>query len=53
MRASLFGRRSGEGFERRPGGTDPHERLKEMFVDGVSSEVLYPTLWFCRRNTGL
>jgi predicted TIM-barrel fold metal-dependent hydrolase len=40
-------RRSGEGFERRPGGTDPHERLKEMLVDGVSSEILYPTraLW--------
>ena len=40
-------RRSGEGFERRPGGNNPHERVKEMQVDGVSLEVLYPTraLW--------
>ncbi len=28
----------------RPGGHDPHERVKEMAVDGVSAEVLYPTL---------
>ena len=27
-----------------PGGYDPVERLKEMRVDGVSGEVLYPTL---------
>ena len=26
-----------------PGGYDPVERLKEMSVDGVSAEVLYPT----------
>jgi predicted TIM-barrel fold metal-dependent hydrolase len=40
-------RRSGEGFERRPGGNNPYERVKEMQVDGVSLEVLYPTraLW--------
>src|SRR3954465_1566631 len=34
----------GEGFQAPPGGTDPSERLKEMAVDGVSAEVLYPTL---------
>src|SRR5262249_55953418 len=34
----------GEGFQAHPGGTDPHERLKEMATDGVSAEVLYPTL---------
>jgi predicted TIM-barrel fold metal-dependent hydrolase len=32
----------GEGGNK-PGGTDPHERLKEMSQDGVSAEVLYPT----------
>jgi predicted TIM-barrel fold metal-dependent hydrolase len=37
------GRRSGEGFGY-PGGTDPNERIKEMETDGVSAEVLYPTL---------
>jgi len=34
----------GEGFQGRPGGHDPNERLKEMATDGVSAEVLYPTL---------
>ena len=34
----------GEGFQRHPGGHDPHERIKEMAADGVSAEVLYPTL---------
>jgi predicted TIM-barrel fold metal-dependent hydrolase len=34
----------GEGFQKHPGGHDPTERLKEMEVDGVSAEVLYPTL---------
>ncbi|HZU07964.1 MAG TPA: amidohydrolase family protein [Chloroflexota bacterium] len=34
----------GEGFQAHPGGHDPHERVKEMAVDGVSAEVLYPTL---------
>lgn len=32
------------GFQAHPGGSDPAERLKEMLVDGVSAEVLYPTL---------
>lgn len=34
----------GEGFQHHPGGHDPHERIKEMSQDGVSAEVLYPTL---------
>jgi predicted TIM-barrel fold metal-dependent hydrolase len=34
----------GEGFQGHPGGHDPHERIKEMATDGVSGEVLYPTL---------
>lgn len=34
----------GEGFQAHPGGQDPHARLKEMIQDGVSAEVLYPTL---------
>jgi predicted TIM-barrel fold metal-dependent hydrolase len=34
----------GEGFQQHPGGHDPHERIKEMAADGVSAEVLYPTL---------
>lgn len=33
----------GQGFQTHPGGTDPKARLKEMAVDGVSAEVLYPT----------
>ena len=33
----------GESFQEHPGGSDPHERLKEMATDGVSAEVLYPT----------
>jgi len=36
--------RTGEGFQRHPGGQDPHARIKEMATDGVSAEVLYPTL---------
>ena len=31
-------------FEGKSGGWDPNERLKEMAIDGVSAEVLYPTL---------
>ena len=27
-----------------PGGNDPHARIKEMAVDGVSGEILYPTI---------
>jgi predicted TIM-barrel fold metal-dependent hydrolase len=34
----------GEGFQQRDGGHDPHARIKEMEVDGLSAEVLYPTL---------
>src|SRR5687767_7828250 len=34
----------GEGAQAHPGGWDPNERIKEMSVDGVSAEVLYPTL---------
>ncbi len=34
----------GEGFQQREGGHDPHARIKEMEVDGLSAEVLYPTL---------
>ena len=32
------------GFSDRPGGSDPNARLDEMAVDGVSAEVLYPSL---------
>lgn len=34
----------GVGFQAHPGGHDPCERVKEMATDGVSGEVLYPTL---------
>ena len=34
----------GEGFQQRAGGGDPHARIKEMEIDGLSAEVLYPTL---------
>ena len=34
----------GEGLQQHPGGHDPYERVKEMAADGVSGEVLYPTL---------
>ena len=34
----------GESFQHHPGGHDPRERIKEMSQDGVSAEVLYPTL---------
>ena len=30
-------------FQAHAGGWDPHERVKEMAVDGVSGEVLYPS----------
>ena len=36
-------RELGDGFQAHPGGSDPNARLKEMAVDGVSAEVLYPT----------
>lgn len=31
-------------FQAHPGGNDPSRRVKEMTEDGVSAEVLYPTL---------
>lgn len=34
----------GESFQHHPGGGDPHARIGEMAQDGVSAEVLYPTL---------
>jgi predicted TIM-barrel fold metal-dependent hydrolase len=34
----------GEGHHTRPGGWDPRERLVDMAFDGVSAEVLYPSL---------
>ena len=36
--------RVGEGFQHHPGGHDPRARITEMAVDGVTAEVLYPTL---------
>jgi predicted TIM-barrel fold metal-dependent hydrolase len=35
---------AGRSFQAHPGGNDPRERVKEMAQDGVSAEVLYPTL---------
>ena len=34
----------GVGFQHHPGAQDPNARIKEMEVDGISAEVLYPTL---------
>jgi predicted TIM-barrel fold metal-dependent hydrolase len=34
----------GGPFQAHPGGHDPRERIKEMATDGVSGEVLYPSL---------
>ncbi|HEX9879593.1 MAG TPA: amidohydrolase family protein [Candidatus Binatia bacterium] len=43
-RAPLFSaRNTGEAFGH-PGGFDPHARIEEMETDGVSAEVLYPTI---------
>jgi len=46
--APRFGNRRADSgnsrFEGKSGGWDPNERLKEMAQDGVSAEVLYPTL---------
>ena len=33
----------GESFQTHPGGSDPNCRIKEMEIDGLSAEVLYPT----------
>ena len=35
---------AGRSFQGQPGGHDPKARLREMAEDGVSAEVLYPTL---------
>jgi len=46
----------GEGFQQRAGGQDPHARIKEMEIDGLSAEVLYPTLLlglFSQHDAGL
>jgi len=46
----------GEGFQQRAGGHDPKARIKEMEVDGLSAEVLYPTLLlglFAQTDAGL
>src|SRR5262245_28193534 len=37
-------RKVGGSFQAHEGGWDPHARVKEMQVDGVSAEVLYPSL---------
>ncbi len=43
--APRFGERSADKkIEGRAGGYDPHARVREMEIDGVSAEVLYPTL---------
>ncbi|MEE9285608.1 MAG: amidohydrolase family protein [Dehalococcoidia bacterium] len=36
--------RKGRYGDSRKGGWDPHERLKDMAIDGVDAEVIYPTL---------
>ena len=41
--APLFPRAAG-GFHAHPGGHDPNARQEEMAQDGVSAEILYPTL---------
>lgn len=33
-----------KGFDKHPGGTDPSKRLEAMAADGVSGEILYPSL---------
>jgi predicted TIM-barrel fold metal-dependent hydrolase len=46
----------GEGFQQRAGGGDPHARIREMELDGLSAEVLYPTLalgLFAQNDAGL
>jgi uncharacterized protein len=41
-RAAQIGQQS-DLAKGKPGGMDPRERVKEMEIDGVSAEVLYPT----------
>lgn len=48
--------RTGEGFQQHAGGTDPTQRVKEMEVDHVAAEILYPTLammMFGQKNAAL
>ena len=42
--APKFGEQDLRGFTKQPGGWNPSERIKEMETDGVSAEVLYPSL---------
>ncbi|MBI3743950.1 MAG: amidohydrolase family protein [Chloroflexi bacterium] len=37
-------RREGRWEEVMPGAYDPHKRLKDMHIDGVDAEVVYPTV---------
>lgn len=37
---------------KRAGGWDPHERLRDQAYDGISAEVLYPTLGYASLSTG-
>jgi predicted TIM-barrel fold metal-dependent hydrolase len=42
-----------ESFQhKRAGGWDPHERLRDQAYDGISAEVLYPTLGYASLSTG-
>jgi predicted TIM-barrel fold metal-dependent hydrolase len=42
-----------ESFQhKRAGGWDPHERLRDQAYDGISAEVLYPTLGYAALATG-
>ncbi len=43
-RAPVFKPRTQDQFQGHPGGHDPRARITEMEQDGVSAEVLYPTL---------
>src|ERR1700736_5627641 len=42
--ASVFPEQEVGFFQAQSGGRDPGERVKEMAADGMSGEVLYPTL---------
>jgi hypothetical protein len=42
-----------ESFQHiRAGGWDPHERLRDQAYDGISAEVLYPTLGYASYAVG-
>jgi predicted TIM-barrel fold metal-dependent hydrolase len=57
QRPEEIGKFRKEGFSAaRPGGWDPVQRLKDMEIDGVSGEVLYPSLGlglFCVEDAAL